>query len=169
LICSGITAAIRRFWLAGAGENDDSKAGLGTDPRPLDSAGAARQSAAMITPRDMVVALISALFVMLGVTMAESNGDAVMHSSAFNWADLKVTPMNGGEMRAVFNTPTATMAALECHITTINPGVSPHPPHRHPEEEMLLIKEGTVGGGAGRKDDHRAAGRSDLRRVERTA
>ena len=30
------------------------------------------------------------------------------------------------------------------HITTLNPGKSPHAPHRHPWEEILVIKEGSV-------------------------
>ena len=30
------------------------------------------------------------------------------------------------------------------HVTTLNPGKSPHPPHRHPNEEMLIIRQGTV-------------------------
>jgi len=33
---------------------------------------------------------------------------------------------------------------LECHVTTLNPGQDPHPPHQHPEEELYIIKEGTV-------------------------
>jgi XRE family transcriptional regulator, regulator of sulfur utilization len=33
---------------------------------------------------------------------------------------------------------------LECHITTLNPGASPHEPHQHPDEEIIIIKEGTV-------------------------
>jgi quercetin dioxygenase-like cupin family protein len=30
------------------------------------------------------------------------------------------------------------------HITTLNPGESPHPPHRHAAEELMIIKEGTL-------------------------
>jgi quercetin dioxygenase-like cupin family protein len=33
---------------------------------------------------------------------------------------------------------------LEVHETTLNPGKSPHPPHRHPNEEMILMEKGTV-------------------------
>ena len=28
--------------------------------------------------------------------------------------------------------------------TTLNPGQSSHPPHQHPEEEIVVIREGTV-------------------------
>jgi XRE family transcriptional regulator, regulator of sulfur utilization len=44
----------------------------------------------------------------------------------------------------VFRAPTATLDELECHITTLNPGQSSHPPHKHPEEEILIVREGTV-------------------------
>jgi quercetin dioxygenase-like cupin family protein len=30
------------------------------------------------------------------------------------------------------------------HITTLNPGVASHPPHTHPNEELVIIREGTV-------------------------
>jgi uncharacterized cupin superfamily protein len=30
------------------------------------------------------------------------------------------------------------------HITTLNPGEISHPPHQHPEEELLIVREGTV-------------------------
>ncbi len=33
---------------------------------------------------------------------------------------------------------------LACHVTTLKPGEDPHPPHQHPEEELYMIKEGTV-------------------------
>jgi quercetin dioxygenase-like cupin family protein len=33
---------------------------------------------------------------------------------------------------------------LELHVTTLNPGQEPHPPHRHPNEELVILREGTV-------------------------
>jgi quercetin dioxygenase-like cupin family protein len=29
-------------------------------------------------------------------------------------------------------------------VTTLNPGQQAHPPHRHPDEELIIVKEGTV-------------------------
>jgi quercetin dioxygenase-like cupin family protein len=33
---------------------------------------------------------------------------------------------------------------LEIHVTTLNPDMASHPPHKHPNEELVIIKEGTV-------------------------
>jgi quercetin dioxygenase-like cupin family protein len=49
-----------------------------------------------------------------------------------------------GFTRKFFQRPTATLDELECHVTTLNPGESPHAPHKHPDEELVIIKEGTV-------------------------
>jgi XRE family transcriptional regulator, regulator of sulfur utilization len=98
----------------------------------------------MITRRDFCVAAISACLAVAGVALAESNGKPVMHSCVFNWADLKVHSTPVGEVRPVFDAPTPTLAEFECHITTLNPGESPHPPHHHAAEELMVIKEGTV-------------------------
>jgi quercetin dioxygenase-like cupin family protein len=33
---------------------------------------------------------------------------------------------------------------LECHVTTLNPGEIPHPAHRHPDDEIILVKDGMM-------------------------
>jgi quercetin dioxygenase-like cupin family protein len=68
----------------------------------------------------------------------------VMGSSVFDWRLLPVRKTKVGESRQVCQAPTATLDELECHITTLNPGETPHPPHKHPDEEIVIIKEGTV-------------------------
>ena len=98
----------------------------------------------MITRRDLLVAGVSLIAAVAGVAVAESNGKPIMHSSVFQWEDLKVKPTKAGESRSVFDAPTPALADLECHITTLNPGQSPHPPHRHPAEELMIIRDGTV-------------------------
>jgi len=65
-------------------------------------------------------------------------------SSAFEWTTLKATPTKVGEKRAVFDSPTETLDNLEMHVTTLNPGEFAHPPHQHPEEELTIVREGTV-------------------------
>ena len=68
----------------------------------------------------------------------------VLHSAIVDWAHLAPQATAVGQRRDVFNAPTATLARLDCHVTTLNPGAASHPPHRHPQEEVIFIMEGTV-------------------------
>jgi XRE family transcriptional regulator, regulator of sulfur utilization len=68
----------------------------------------------------------------------------LMRSGVFQWSDMQVSSSETGTVRNVFDSPTLTLDGYSCHITTLNPGKEPHPPHRHPEEELLVIKEGTL-------------------------
>jgi len=79
-----------------------------------------------------------------GVMAAQPTSKPLMHSSFFNWTDLKCVKTSTGERRTVFDGSTPALANLECHITTLSPGMAPHPSHRHPEEEMMIVKEGTL-------------------------
>jgi quercetin dioxygenase-like cupin family protein len=67
-----------------------------------------------------------------------------MKSSVFDWNKIPVKETKTGSTRDFFRAPTATLDQLECHVTTVNPGEASHAPHSHPEEELILIKEGTV-------------------------
>ena len=98
----------------------------------------------MITRRDLIVSAVSVFIVVAGIVLAESVAKPVMRSFAYNWADLKVIPTKVGERRPVCDAPTPTLANLEIHITTLNPGESPHPPHHHADEELMIVKEGTL-------------------------
>ena len=97
-----------------------------------------------ITRRDLTVAAISISLAVAGMALAQSAAKPVMHSCFFNWADLQAAPTKQGERRGVFDAPTPTLSNFECHITTLNPGESPHAPHRHADEEVMIIKEGTL-------------------------
>ena len=98
----------------------------------------------MITRRDFIVAAIAAFTAVTVMAIAQSATKPVMHSTVFNWASLKVTPTKAGERRSVFDAPTPTLSNFECHITTLNPGEAPHAPHRHADEELMIVKEGTL-------------------------
>ena len=65
-------------------------------------------------------------------------------SRVFDWAKLAVVPTKAGERRELFDAPTATLRNFECHATTLNAGEVAHPPHRHPDEEIIVVKEGTI-------------------------
>ena len=68
----------------------------------------------------------------------------LMTSVAIDWNTVKAEATKTGEKRQFFNSTTSTLDNIECHVTTLNPGESAHLPHQHPEEEMTIVKEGTV-------------------------
>lgn len=43
-----------------------------------------------------------------------------------------------------FRGPTRTFASMSCHISVLSSGHHPHPPHVHPEEEILVVLDGEV-------------------------
>ena len=60
-------------------------------------------------------------------------------------ATSEITPtLEGGCTVFVhYNGPTDQLRGMCAGMATLEPGVSPHPPHRHPEEELLIISDGT--------------------------
>jgi len=92
------------------------------------------------------------------VTLAQSSAKPVMHSSVFAWSSLKAVLTKTGARREVFDARPATLDRLECHITTLNPGEAPHAAHQHPEEELMIVKEGTLAAVQNDKTNRVAAG-----------
>ncbi len=97
----------------------------------------------MLTKRDLIIAML-AVITTLGLTALGQSVRPLMGSSMFDWNSMVAKPTKVGARRDVFQAPTATLDELECHITTLNPGEIPHPPHQHPDEELIIMKEGTV-------------------------
>lgn len=79
-----------------------------------------------------------------GSTLARGADDEIMGSRAVDWKDMVARPTKVGEVRQVFQNRTATLDELELHITTLQPGQTPHAPHKHADEEVVIIREGTV-------------------------
>lgn len=102
----------------------------------------------MITPRDITLIFATAAITLgtLAIAQEQTAHDtpAIMSSSIFDWTQLPVKPSEKGESRKVLRSPTATLDELECHVTTLNVGQMAHPPHQHPDEELIIVKEGTV-------------------------
>ena len=96
----------------------------------------------MITRRDLFVAMVAAAATAGAFALADQK--PVMGSAVFDWNAIPATPTAVGSVRSFFSARTATLENLEVHVTTLNPGQSPHPPHRHPNEELVIIQQGTV-------------------------
>ena len=74
----------------------------------------------------------------------EKTAPAKMGSTVYRWEDLVVKPTPVGQRWDVARNPTATLAEFECHISTLNPAQVSHPPHTHPQEELIILREGTL-------------------------
>ena len=68
----------------------------------------------------------------------------VQKSTVYGLVDAETKPNEWGAVRQVMRTPTPTLDELEIHVSTLNPGQSPHAPHQHQHEELLILKEGTL-------------------------
>ena len=99
----------------------------------------------------MRISLVSLLLTAVSAAFAQAvvvnnysppKNSTVLAATFVDWDSLPVNSTAVGQVRAVFDNPTVAMDKLEVHITTLNPGMESHPVHRHPWEEMLLVKDG---------------------------
>jgi len=64
-------------------------------------------------------------------------------SATRNEGQAAVTHEPFGDVHVYFDGPTEQLAAMTAGSLRLKPGMSPHPPHQHEEEEILLVTEGT--------------------------
>ena len=55
---------------------------------------------------------------------------------------LQPDPTHGWRPYPQFRGTTPVVGEMECHASVLSPGCSPHPPHAHLEEELLLVLDG---------------------------
>jgi quercetin dioxygenase-like cupin family protein len=96
-----------------------------------------------MTRRDLIVAGLAVAATWSAAALAQGN-TGILGPAVWEWTDLKPRTTDVGALRDVVRMPTATLNELEMHITTLKPGLSSHAPHTHPNEELVIIKEGTV-------------------------
>jgi len=71
------------------------------------------------------------------------NAAPVMESRVFDWNAIPEKTTAVGSVRSFCSAPTPTLENLEIHVTTLNPGKESHPPHKHPNEELIILRQGT--------------------------
>jgi len=98
---------------------------------------------AQLDRRDLFAALAA-----LGAAATSSSG-----ADAPTLSDSRVIPFksltvrkfpNGGEQRRVISGTLTTGEFIEVHETMLPAGETPHPPHKHPNTEMLFIQTGSL-------------------------
>ncbi len=96
----------------------------------------------MINRRELL-AVLPALAAIGGV-FAYAEEIHGMGSRVFDLDSFPARKTSFGSVRSLCSSPTPTLENLEMHVTTLNPGQEPHQPHRHPNEELIIIGQGTV-------------------------
>jgi XRE family transcriptional regulator, regulator of sulfur utilization len=94
--------------------------------------------------RTIHVCVVATTAAVLGSLATLAAQKQIQKSTVFEWAGLEAKPTPTGSRRDVLRAPTPTLEELEIHITTLGVNQVSHAPHRHPEEELLIVKEGTV-------------------------
>lgn len=67
-----------------------------------------------------------------------------VHSGVYAWGNAPVTKKATSEQRTLLEGSTVDFGHLKIHATTVPPHQAPHPAHRHPDEELIIIKEGEL-------------------------
>ena len=65
-------------------------------------------------------------------------------SHVYTWDSLPYIPNATGARRPVMEGPTSTLDLLNCHITTLIPGAVSGAPKLHVQDEVVIVKEGTL-------------------------
>jgi len=69
---------------------------------------------------------------------------APLGSTVFRADSGSVRWQTGAIFRALVDTTTTNLSRLEMHVTTLAPGQSPHAPHRHAHEELMVVRSGAL-------------------------
>ena len=69
---------------------------------------------------------------------------AKMASMVVHWDKIELKPVKTGARATIFEASTPTLDKFHCHVSTLNPGENTGAPHRHPQEELVVIKTGTL-------------------------
>lgn len=98
----------------------------------------------MSSRRELIVGLIALPGMLEALAVPPETGKArsIMGPTVFAWEDMKPVKTATGEVRSLCKSPTATVDQLEMHVTTLNAGQTSHPPHRHVNEELIILREG---------------------------
>ena len=94
--------------------------------------------------RAVICSSVAILAAVSALCWAQSPAKPAMQSTVFDWSKIKVDTASYGLKRQIFDGRTATLEHLECHATTLNPGQTTHPPRKQSDDELVIVKEGTI-------------------------
>lgn len=98
----------------------------------------------MLMRRQFNLILLATLATAGLAVRAQSDKTAGMTSIALEWNSIDAKANATGSSRKFFEGPTANLEVLECHASTLNPGATNHVILRRPNDEVIIVKEGTI-------------------------
>ncbi len=94
--------------------------------------------------RGRVVLILSGAVALVATSPARPAGPSPLGATTVSWEEIEARVPEGKRAAQLFRDPTATLDELEVHVTFLPAGVASHAPHTHPNEEIIVIKEGTL-------------------------
>jgi quercetin dioxygenase-like cupin family protein len=67
-----------------------------------------------------------------------------LSSRVHSWKGLPVEKRPNGVRRQVLDGPTTALDRLHAHATTLDPGQVSGEPRLHPQEELIIVQQGTI-------------------------
>jgi quercetin dioxygenase-like cupin family protein len=67
----------------------------------------------------------------------------MLSNTVLGMSEVEVLKENDQDLRIYFNGPTDQLKSMVTGNMILMPGMSPHPAHRHPEEEFMWVTQGT--------------------------
>ncbi len=100
----------------------------------------------LMTKRELVLVVTTILMMCIPIAIIahKNNPPVELPSTAFDYTSIKAVKTKVGEKRQFCDAPTKTLNNLEIHETSLNPGELAHPAHQHPEEELIVVRQGTI-------------------------
>lgn len=78
-----------------------------------------------------------------GMALAAASSPPKIPSAVFNSAAAKLTRETFGDLRIYCSGPTDQLQSMTAGSLLLKPGMTPHAPHQHAEEEFMVVTEGT--------------------------
>jgi quercetin dioxygenase-like cupin family protein len=99
----------------------------------------------MITRRELAIACLASMTT-LAVAWAQTKDQPkqIIKSAVFDVENLPSKAGKVGSQKSLFNGKTAMLDSFECHTSTVNAGQEVHGPQPQFEEELIIVREGTV-------------------------
>jgi len=97
----------------------------------------------MLTRRTFRLLLLTAATMVAFAAEAQPKAPALT-STAIEWISTEAKTNATGSSRKFFEGSTANLDALECHASTLNPGATNHVILTRPNDEVIIVKEGTI-------------------------